>query len=85
MSVYTPLSLSQLKQLLNQYELGEIIRHEGISDGIENTNYRVRTTSGQYVLTIFEQYKAGELPYFLQLMPGALVNTIIWTLAKPVH
>lgn len=68
MSVYTSLSLSQLKQFLNQYELGEIIHYEGISDGIENTNYRIRTTNGQYVLTIFEQYKAGELSYFLQLM-----------------
>ena len=85
MSVYTSLSLTQLKQLLCQYELGEIIRYEGISDGIENTNYRVHTTTGHYVLTIFEQYKAEELPYFLQLMaflrrhgmmvPEAIPNT----------
>ena len=67
MSVYTSLSLSQLKQCLNQYELGEIIFYEGISDGIENTNYQVHTSTGNYVLTIFEHYQAEELPYFLQL------------------
>lgn len=67
MSVYTSLNLSQLKQLLNLYELGEITHYEGISDGIENTNYRVSTTYGHYILTIFEHYTAKELPYFLQL------------------
>ncbi len=68
MSVYTALSPYQLKQLLSQYELGEFQYYEGISDGIENTNYHVQTTSGYYVLTIFEHYKAEELPYFLKLM-----------------
>ncbi len=68
MSVYTSLSLSQLTQLLNQYELGEIISYEGISDGIENTNYQLKSTSGDYILTIFEQYKVKDLTYFLNLM-----------------
>lgn len=68
MSVYTSLSLPQLKQLLAQHDLGEILSYEGISDGIENTNYRIQTDAGRYILTIFEQYKATDLPYFLQLM-----------------
>lgn len=68
MSVYTSLSLSQLKHLLGQYELGEIIHYDGISDGIENTNYHVETSKGHYILTIFEHYKHQELPYYLQLM-----------------
>ncbi len=68
MAVYSPLSLTQLKQLLKHYNLGEIHHYEGIPDGIENTNYQVETASGHYVLTIFEHYKAEDLPFYLKLM-----------------
>ncbi|MCU7940392.1 MAG: homoserine kinase [gamma proteobacterium symbiont of Bathyaustriella thionipta] len=68
MAVYTSLSLTQLKQLLTHYELGNIISFAGIADGIENTNYYVNTNTGNYVLTIFEHYTAQELSYFLHLM-----------------
>ena len=68
MAVYTSLSLTQIKQLLEPYELGNIISYTGISDGIENTNYYVKTSTANYVLTIFEHYTAQELSYFLHLM-----------------
>lgn len=68
MSVYTPITLPQVKQLVDHYKLGTILAHEGISEGIENTNYRITTTIGQYILTIFEQFKADDLSYFLNLL-----------------
>lgn len=68
MAVYTSLSLAQVKQLLAPYELGTIISYAGIADGIENTNYHVKTSTGNYVVTIFEHYNAQQLSYFLQLM-----------------
>jgi homoserine kinase type II len=68
MSVYTTVERTELEAFLRHYHLGELVEFEGISAGIENTNYFVTTTHGQYVLTLFEALSAEELPWFLDLM-----------------
>ena len=68
MSVYTTIDSGELKALLGAFELGQLVTYEGITAGIENTNYFVTTTVGEFVLTIFEDTSAFELPYFLNLM-----------------
>jgi len=68
MSVYTSIDQSELKDFLAHYSLGELVHFEGISVGIENTNYFVTTSLGEFVLTIFETVDEHELPYFLDLM-----------------
>jgi len=68
MSVYTNVSAHELDKFLGGYSLGQLQQFTGISDGIENTNYFITTSKGQYVLTIFEQLTSEELPYFLKLM-----------------
>ncbi|MFL2556397.1 MAG: homoserine kinase [Gammaproteobacteria bacterium] len=68
MSVYTNVLPHELDEFLKNYSLGQLQQFTGISDGIENTNYFVTTSKGQYVLTIFEQLSSKELPYFLELM-----------------
>lgn len=68
MSVYTPVSPQELKRFLAAYDLGQLEQFVGINDGIENTNYFVTTSHGEYVLTLFEVLGADELPYFLELM-----------------
>lgn len=67
MSVYTELSRNEIEQLLSRYTLGNYIHHEGISAGVENTNYFVTTDDHQLVLTLFEKHSAEELPFFLKL------------------
>jgi homoserine kinase type II len=68
MSVYTPVSEEQLTTFLGHYDLGELIDFEGISAGIENTNYFVTTSRDRLVLTLFESHSHDELVYFLDLM-----------------
>jgi homoserine kinase type II len=68
MSVYTTVERDELEEFLSHYSLGDLVDYEGISAGIENTNYFVTTSQDQYVLTLFEALSAEELPYFLDLM-----------------
>ena len=68
MSVYTKVERHELEAFLRHYSLGELVEYQGISAGIENTNYFVTTDHGRYVLTLFEALSMDELPYFLDLM-----------------
>ena len=68
MSVYTEVSREALVEFLQCYAVGDLVSHKGISGGIENTNYFVTTSTGEYVLTLFEHHEIGELGYFLALM-----------------
>lgn len=68
MSVYTEVGRDELSAFLGDYALGDLLDYQGISAGIENTNYFVTTEHGEYVLTLFEQHEFAELDYFLQVM-----------------
>ncbi len=68
MSVFTKVDTAQLDAFLTRFDCGERVEHRGIEAGIENTNYFVTTTRGRYVLTLFENHGADELPFFLDLM-----------------
>ncbi len=71
MAVYTHLDSAELKAFLADYALGELESFQGIEGGIENTNYFVTTGSGdrqrQFVLTLFEELSAEDMPFFVEL------------------
>jgi len=82
-SVYTKITKQELEQFLTQYNLGSLTSFEGISAGIENTNYFVNTTKGHFVLTIFEHHTVDELDYFMQIMAFMAEHQIPTAHPKP--
>lgn len=76
MSVYTVVERDELETFLHNYALGDLIDYQGISAGIENTNYFVTTSDKQLVLTLFENHTADELGYFLDLMAFLAENDV---------
>ena len=68
MSVFTPVSEADARALLAHYALGELERLEGIAQGVENTNYFLTATTGEYVLTLFEHIPRADLPFYVGLM-----------------
>jgi homoserine kinase type II len=68
MAVFTAVNDTDLAQWMLHYDLGEIVDFRGIPSGIENSNFFLTTTRGAYVLTIFENLTAAQLPFYLELM-----------------
>ncbi len=68
LAVYTSLDQDDMLALLADYDLGNLVSFQGISGGVENTNYFVTTDQGKYVLTLFEEFEAEEVPYFLDVV-----------------
>ena len=69
MAVYTEVSDEALAAFLGQYAIGELVAFRGIAEGVENSNFSLRTTSGDYILTLYEKrVDPADLPWFLGLM-----------------
>ena len=69
MAVYTKLSENNLKDFFSKYNLGKLLKFKGIQEGIENSNYFVKTDSGKFILTVYEKrVEEKDLPFFMGLM-----------------
>ena len=84
MAVYTDVSESELEAFLAGYSVGQLLSYKGIAEGSENSNFLLHTTSGAYILTLYEKrVDKSDLPFFLGLMEHLARKGISCPL--PVH
>jgi homoserine kinase type II len=69
MAVYTDVTAEDLAAFLGGYDIGELLAYKGIAEGVENSNFLVHTSGGNFILTLYERrVNAADLPFFLGLM-----------------
>jgi homoserine kinase type II len=68
-AVYTEVSDEALRDFLALYDIGEVISFKGIAEGVENSNFLLRTARSQFILTLYEKrVRVADLPFFVELM-----------------
>ena len=69
MAVYTKLEHQEVRQFLEQYNINNFKDYKGITEGVENTNYLIKTSEQDYILTIYEKrVDENDLPFFIKLL-----------------
>ncbi len=69
MAVFTHVTREEVAEFLAGYALGRLISVSGIREGTENTNYRLVTTAGRFILTLIERRtEERALPFIFGLM-----------------
>ncbi len=70
MAVYTDVTDDALAAFMAAYAVADVVSFKGIAEGVENSNFLVRTEDGtSYILTLYEKrVNPDDLPYFLGLM-----------------
>ncbi|HWD12885.1 homoserine kinase [Pseudochrobactrum sp. sp1633] len=77
MAVYTDINEVELAAYLENYDIGTLLSYKGIAEGVENSNYLLRTSEGTFILTLYEKrVDRDDLPFFLRLMQHLAVNGI---------
>ncbi len=77
MAVYTKVNKKEIISLSEKFNLNKVIKFQGIKNGIENTNYLLKTKNKKYILTIFEKrVNKKDLPFFMTLMDNLNKNKI---------
>ena len=66
MAVYTRVTKQELQKFIESYKIGNLLSFHGIKEGVENTNYLLKTETGPYILTIYEKrVRKKDIPFFL--------------------
>jgi homoserine kinase type II len=83
MAVYTDVTADDLTEFLSRYEIGTLRAYKGIAEGVENSNFLVHTSAGNFILTLYEKRVAEkDLPFFLALIEHLAARGI--TCPQPV-
>jgi len=68
MAVFTPVTPDEAAAFLESHDLGGFRTLTPIAEGVENSNFRLETDTGRFVLTLFEgRTDAASLPFCLGL------------------
>jgi homoserine kinase type II len=72
MAVFTPVEAADAEPFIRRFGLGALQALTPIAEGVENTNYRIDTDRGRFVLTLFEgRTDESALPFCLGLTAHA--------------
>ena len=83
MAVYTKIYKKDISNINKKFETEKIISFKGIKQGIENTNYLLKSKKNKFILTIFEKrVSKKEIPFFMSLMDQ--LNTYKINCPKPI-
>ena len=84
MAVYTEVGDAELEAFLAEYDIGQADALKGVAEGVENSNYLLTTSKGQYFLTLYEKrVERKDLPFFLGLMDHLSARGI--NCPRPIH
>ncbi|HQT76837.1 MAG: homoserine kinase [Rhodospirillales bacterium 20-64-7] len=84
MAVYTEVTDDALAAFLADYDIGTVVAFRGIAEGVENSNFSLRTTTGDFILTLYERrVDPQDLPWFLGLMEHLAQRGLVCP--QPVH
>jgi homoserine kinase type II len=77
MAVYTEVPDDELAAFMAAYDVGDVTGCKGIAEGVENSNYLVTTTTGPFILTLYERrVNPADLPFFIELMEHLAKNGV---------
>ena len=84
MAVYTDITEAELTDFIAHYDVGELLSYKGIAEGVENTNFLLHCSGGNFILTLYEKrVNPDDLPFFLNLMEHLAGNGINCPLPVP--
>ena len=84
MAVYTAIDDASLEAFLAAYAIGRAVRLQGITEGVENSNFLLITERGRFILTLYERrVDPADLPFFLGLMEHLAAKGV--PCPTPVH
>jgi homoserine kinase type II len=83
MAVYTKINKKDISYINKKFNDEKFLSFKGIKQGIENTNYLLRSKNKKFILTIFEKrVSKKEIPFFMKLMDR--LNTSKINCPKPL-
>lgn len=84
MAVYTEVTEDELAAFVAEYDIGQVLACKGIAEGVENSNFLLRTDGGSYILTLYEKrVRESDLPFFLGLLDHLAARGI--ACPTPIH
>ena len=86
MAVYTNVDDAALGAFLEAYDLGTVLSFAGIAEGVENSNYLLRTDRAHYILTLYEKrVDPADLPFFIEVMEVLATSGLTCPLPVPAR